>query len=329
MTDTAHRDQSLDTIRGLAILLVIIGHYLKFAPYTAAGVKAGDLVTDFGHGGVILFFLLSGYLIWVKGQEQGPGIFLLRRFAKIFPAYWVNVAFVFAAGLAISFFPGFGWRDFLGNLPMLQGSFGIVPLSGVYWTLIVEVKFYLLFAIVFFTPLRRLFWLVPIAVAAANLGLAAVFGRGSTFLTYLPIFFVGAAIAASTRGKAPAWLIGALAAAAMANLAGAAAFRGPQAAAFLAVDAAVFLLIHRLAWSQRHLAWLGVISYSVYLYHTTLGYPLLERFGPAFGSGWIVLALGVSALVLAVSWLSFREVETRFVWLGRRLDGLFGQIRAR
>jgi peptidoglycan/LPS O-acetylase OafA/YrhL len=316
------RSQSLDTIRGIAILLVLIGHFLHAAPFAVAGVKAGVWVQDFGHGGVLLFFLLSGYLIWTTAQRAPARTFLLRRFAKIAPAYWVNVLFVAAMGALVWFFPRFGPTDILGNLAFLEGSLGVMPMSGVYWTLIVEVKFYLLFALVFYSPLRPLFWLVPFAAVAANLAAVAYLGRGSTFLTYLPAFFIGAGIAAMDRKLVPVWMLALIAAATVIGLGVGATHRGWPAAVFLAIDLALFLAIQRAAIEVRWLAWLGIVSYSVYLYHMTLGQPVLETFGPTAGWLWPLLLAGVTAAVLAASWLSYRFVETAGVAAGRRIEGL-------
>jgi peptidoglycan/LPS O-acetylase OafA/YrhL len=316
----AQRNASLDTLRGLAILFVLIGHYTQYAPYAAAGVPLSAMFTDFGQGGVILFFMLSGYLIWTKGQENPAPVFLLRRFAKIVPAYWVNVLLVAVMGLLVWFFPAFGLKDTLGNLLFMGGSMGIASLSGVYWTLIVEVKFYLLFALVFYTPLKRLFWLVPVAAVAVNLGLFFTIQRTSTLLVYLPIFFIGAGIAAVERQKLAFPVIPALAAISMVGLALAAPHRGWQAAVFLAVDLALFWALYRNQIGQRHIVWLGVISYSVYLYHATLGFPLLEVLGPVFGALWPVLMAMVLLLVCFVSWLSYHHIEVRFVRLARRLE---------
>ncbi len=317
----AQRNASLDTLRGLAILFVLFGHYTKYAPYAVAGLPLESWFTDFGHGGVILFFMLSGYLIWTKGQENPAPVFLLRRFAKIVPAYWANVLFVALMGLLVWFFQAFSLKDTLGNLLFMGGSMGITPLSGVYWTLIVEVKFYLLFALVFYTPLRRFFWLVPLAAVAVNLVLFFTLQRASTLLIYLPVFFIGAAIAAVERQKLTFTVVLALAAISMVGLALAAPHRGWQAAVFLATDLALFQVLYRYQIGQRHLAWLGVISYSVYLYHTTLGFPLLEAFGPTFGSLWPVLMALLLLLVGMVSWLSYHHIEVRFVRLARGLEG--------
>ncbi len=315
------RNASLDTLRGLAILFVLLGHYMAVAPYTLGGVPLGDWFSDFGLGGVSLFFMLSGYLIWTKGHENPAPVFLLRRFAKIVPAYWINVLFVALAGVVVSFFPNFGVKDTLGNLLFMGGSLSVTPLSGVYWTLIVEVKFYLLFALVFYTPLKRLFWLVPLAAAATNLVLLLTLGRASTLLIYLPLFFIGAAIAAVERAKLALPVLLAIAVISMAGLALAAPHRGWQSAMFLGFDLVLFWTFYRYSIGQRHLAWLGVISYSVYLYHTTLGFPLLDRFGTVAGPLWPALMAATLLAVGVVSWLSYREVELRFVRLARRLEG--------
>ena len=55
-------------------------------------------VNSLGRGGVILFFLLSGYLIFRSVEREPTSTFLSRRMFKIFPAYSVNVALIFALG---------------------------------------------------------------------------------------------------------------------------------------------------------------------------------------------------------------------------------------
>jgi peptidoglycan/LPS O-acetylase OafA/YrhL len=223
-------------------------------------------------------------------------------------------------GAMVPIFPAFGLKDILGNLMFLEGSLGVAPMSGVYWTLVVEVKFYILFALVFYSPARPLLWLVPLAAVAANLAAAAMLGRSSTFLTYLPAFFIGAGFAAMDRRMLAPWALASIAMATMLGLGFGAAFRGWPAAAFLAVDIVLFMAVRRFGWSVGWLAWLGVISYSVYLYHMTLGQPLLETFGPAAGLLWPLLLAGVTAAMLALSWLSWRFIETPAVLAARRLE---------
>lgn len=313
-SQAAGRNLSLDTLRGGAIVLVLIGHYLHFAPFEVAGRPLGFWVQDFGHGGVLLFFILSGYLIYSTAQNRDWPTFLGKRLAKIVPAYWVNVVFVFGAGLVTSVFPKFGLGDTIGNLLFLEGSLGIQPLSGVYWTLVVEVKFYVLFALVFFSPARPWLMFVPAACLLLNTAALLIAGRTSLLLTYLPAFFVGIGFARLHLHQDRAVTVAALLAVAVAGLVVGASHRGLPAAMFLAIDAALFWVVMQRRWAVPRLAVLGVVSYSVYLYHTTLGYPLLEQI-PAFGlsMAWPLAAVAVLLLVLAVSLLSYRQIEVRFV----------------
>ena len=86
---------ALDTLRGVAILMVVVGHFL---PDRLVFGGIAHHVNSLGRGGVILFFLLSGYLIFRNVERQDTATFLSRRLFKIFPAYSVNVALIFALG---------------------------------------------------------------------------------------------------------------------------------------------------------------------------------------------------------------------------------------
>src|SRR5690348_5392426 len=97
------RSLQLDCLRGVAILLVIFTHQVM--PYQGAGVLRGvaGLLHRFGWTGVDLFFVLSGFLIsgllFRELQRDGRlrvGRFLIRRGMKIWPAYFVYLAYVFA-----------------------------------------------------------------------------------------------------------------------------------------------------------------------------------------------------------------------------------------
>jgi peptidoglycan/LPS O-acetylase OafA/YrhL len=319
--ESRDRIAAFDSLRGIAILFVVACHYLAYAPFDVAGMRAGLWLRDFGQGGVLLFFLLSGYLMWARGRDASPGSFLRRRLGKIVPAYWVNIGFVVAAATVSSVYPAFAPKDVLGNLLFLEGSLGVRPLSGVYWTLVLEVKFYLLFALVMFTPLRPLFWIVPLAAFAANAALTLAIGRGATFLVFLPAFFVGAAIAADKGNRRGRALIAAMLAVAAASLALFGQERGWQAAVFLIFDAALFLLLLRRGWSARWLSFVGSISYSLYLYHMTFGQPILEATAGQFGPvAWAALAATVTVSAFLLSWLSWRFVETLGVAAARRAD---------
>ena len=98
------RIPELDGLRGLAILLVIICHYIANASHPPLGFVADHLITilDLGWSGVDLFFVLSGFLIGgiLLSSRNSPHYFrtfYLRRVHRILPVYysWILLYLVF------------------------------------------------------------------------------------------------------------------------------------------------------------------------------------------------------------------------------------------
>src|SRR5262249_26966605 len=103
----------------------------------------------YGFFGVELFFLISGFVICMSGMGRSLGDFFVARVVRLYPAYWFGVL---ATSAAVALWPLLdgrpGYRDVLTNLTMLQTPLGTANVDGVYWTLWVELRFYLLFAVV-------------------------------------------------------------------------------------------------------------------------------------------------------------------------------------
>jgi peptidoglycan/LPS O-acetylase OafA/YrhL len=140
---------ALDGLRGLAVLIVVIWHYLIFThPYFP------------GWAGVDLFFVLSGYLITgkllqAKGKKHYFSQFYRNRALRIFPLYYSLVIpfltavrlFVQSKNLAAMDFYIHHWKSFLFftfNWTIIfygfPGDVSLVPL----WSLSVEQQFYLI-----------------------------------------------------------------------------------------------------------------------------------------------------------------------------------------
>jgi len=146
-----NRNNALDGIRGLAILLVILSHFL---PLRGVGI---ELIN--GKVGVILFFVLSGYLIGIQmpkinkpdahGKQntiKGLLKFYLRRTLRIYPLYIVLIVAFYLIPINI---PGYLRTNFFSFLFMNQNWLMYVNNSfdaflGPYWSLSLEMKFYLI-----------------------------------------------------------------------------------------------------------------------------------------------------------------------------------------
>lgn len=146
---------ALDGLRALAVLLVMLYHSWTFVPgYVNAGQSAGASPLFYGKTGVQLFFVLSGFLLslpyaqWIFGLRSRPStlLFYKRRALRVGPAYWVSLALL---GLTLPFTFA-SLRDVLFHAAFLsnvswQTTFTI---NGVYWTMAIEVQFYVLLPLI-------------------------------------------------------------------------------------------------------------------------------------------------------------------------------------
>jgi peptidoglycan/LPS O-acetylase OafA/YrhL len=169
------RNESLDLIRGLAILMVISIHTWQSVPgYFAV---AND-VTAFGPYGVQLFFIVSGYTMMLTfGSEVSRNsivAFYIRRFFRIVPLFWaVALMYVLRKGFNANYFApdGVSLTDMLLTFSLLQWltptSFNSVVPGG--WSISVELQFYLVFPLFawLFGKSRGRPAIVPYALIAA------------------------------------------------------------------------------------------------------------------------------------------------------------------
>src|SRR5438034_6430412 len=89
---------ALDGLRGLAIALVLLSHFIPYSdqPGSLAG-KIFFFIGRCGWCGVDLFFVLSGFLITgilmeAKGKDHYFRNFYARRTLRIFPLYYLTLA---------------------------------------------------------------------------------------------------------------------------------------------------------------------------------------------------------------------------------------------
>jgi peptidoglycan/LPS O-acetylase OafA/YrhL len=157
------RIPSLDGLRGMAILMVLLGH--SVTGIHEAGLPGSDAITSlrFGTMGVAVFFVLSGFLITAllmreKAKRGAISLrdFYIRRVFRIIPAYYVFLTLVVIAARM-------GRLDLPHSavLPAYTFTWNYSPhaegwLFGHAWTLSMEEQFYILWpAVVALLSLRR------------------------------------------------------------------------------------------------------------------------------------------------------------------------------
>lgn len=139
---------SIQALRGLAAFAVVVYHAARHLGQ-AVDASAITRVTQPGHAGVDLFFVLSGFIILhVHRQDIGRpaalGRYGWQRFARLMPIYWMALAATVA-----SLLPGHAEDVTLARVAFSASLLPVSqdPLLGVAWTLQHEVLFYGAFAL--------------------------------------------------------------------------------------------------------------------------------------------------------------------------------------
>lgn len=324
----------LDALRGLAALGVVAFHYTTFYQQEQGHLQPLGFGFPAGNYGVHLFFLISGFVIFMTLERTRSAMdFAVSRFSRLFPAYWaamaITAAVVYTIGLPIQRIPAI---DLAVNLTMLQEILGFTHLDGSYWTLQVELFFYL--QMLFWCmlgQLKRIRWII-----AAWLIMAVIYAltsqrhlhfsytlRELLLLRHIPFFALGILFyclyAGSGDRRANIAMI------ALSLVAIGVSYAPTYLVAGLACSAIFALFVAgKLRWLRAApFVFLGAISYSLYLLHQAIGFALIHRLEAAGVSSLaavVATALLLMALATALTYGLERPAMRgiRRWWQGRR-----------
>jgi peptidoglycan/LPS O-acetylase OafA/YrhL len=199
---------ALDGVRGLAILGVLLFHFV--APVNPKGTLDAAITWLFSYGalGVDLFFILSGFLITgILYDSLGDPCyfrnFYMRRVLRIFPLYYAVLVIVFLIVPAIPAFRGSeiaglrshqAWAWLYGvNIYLAIHGDWVLSYIEHFWSLAIEEQFYLVWPLVVWLlgTQRRLFLAFTLAAATASFGariVATLLGASPTAVTVLTPF---------------------------------------------------------------------------------------------------------------------------------------------
>ncbi|UQA91899.1 acyltransferase family protein [Streptomyces halobius] len=328
---SGNRLTALDGLRLLAALMVVFYHYVALArPWghpTDTIFPTAHKAAQYGWLGVEVFFLISGFVICMSVWGRTVGEFAVSRLSRLFPAYWAGLLLT---ALVVKTWPEVaslrGWDRVITNLTMLQGGNNTPDVDPVYWTLFVELKFYLIMTVVmlFGVTYRNCLILCGTWTAAAALAPVLKTPLVSEFAMpqYAPFFIAGIAFYLMHRHRPNAilWAIVILQSLLaqrylgdrLATNLGEAADGLPTwparfiiMAAFAVVGAIALGACHRIQW--KWLTTAGALTYPLYLIHLNIGMTLIHHFRDHIPAPALVAS--VTALMLATAWLIHRLIE--------------------
>jgi peptidoglycan/LPS O-acetylase OafA/YrhL len=328
-----HRLAVLDGLRILAALYVASFHFigsnsLDHRHHPAYYFPNLHPIAAYGFLGVELFFLISGFVIGMSSWGRGVGDFVTSRVVRLYPAYWLAVLVTAVVLLC--------WQleaapmqpnEVLLNLTMLHDPFGVRSASPAFWTLWVELRFYLLFVLFVVwrgCTYRRVVIFCAVWVTASVFAPAIKSPAYSQFVIpeYAPYFAAGITMYLMHRYRPNLVLWGIVGACwllsqhnVITRLNDMSAPAGGQlhwwvggllVTAFYAVMLAVALgAFARIQW--RWLTVAGALTYPFYLLHHQIGLTMFRAVQGHLPNWMIVVA--VTTILLGVSWLVHRFVE--------------------
>jgi peptidoglycan/LPS O-acetylase OafA/YrhL len=364
----------IDALRGIAALGVACYHITRYelAPQPSRQFIPEILQTVFDYGwiGVPIFFVISGFVIAysVRNAQVTPryiGNYAFRRVIRLDPPYWATILFVLFLHAILHLHLGFdspldvpsklepelSWKLLASHALYLQNILRYDNLSAGFWTLCIEVQFYLLYVsglgIAQQFPARNksrpsdagtlglLVVFLPLALMSLfewnrTVGGRPVYDNDMWIIRFFGSFFLGASAWWALDGRIPKWIFWAYAA---------------------SFAARIFLQVHREKWSDdltvglcaalatgvgiyiagkmgrlgtwlnyRPLQYLGRTSYSLYLVHfpishviSTLELQLSEETrSPAVATLWLLAALAASLAAAHIMYILIEAPSVRF-----------------
>ncbi|MGH0925467.1 acyltransferase family protein [Bacillus pacificus] len=227
------RYEELDSIRGIASLVVMIGHHLMifsvFQNYSYEDNKPfvmyllketpARLIFSSGNESVIIFFVLSGFVLYrsIQNNYDSYGSFLLKRICRIYIPYIVAILIAILCQTTMSEYGISHLSEWFNRSWTIESSLSLIvqhillvgkyntdAYNGVIWSLVHEMRISIIFPLVLMVCLRKTLrdsLLILFSFSICSVGILLLFHSSLTLtsyaltLHYTVLFLLGALVA--------------------------------------------------------------------------------------------------------------------------------------
>jgi peptidoglycan/LPS O-acetylase OafA/YrhL len=320
------RNHLIDLLRILAASWVVFFHLNQ--PIAPIDNWYRDFC-KYGHLGVPIFFIISGYCILIAlHHAKKPTEFIVRRFFRIFPPYWFSLIITAVIVLllkvithvnSVAVLPksiaGIAATIILSTSPITA----VKTINWVYWTLSCEVLFYLaVFACALFK--KQYFVIALIAVALLSIVLPRFESGPLFFLNLWPLFSLGVAIYQLLHQPAYKWFNIVLLAFTAVDF-----YATHQSFIYIflcLITGGLIVINHFKPLKSNLLSRYGDVSYSLYLVHVPIGIYLLGHLKTTVIQTNLALNIVFDVVILVflvfVSRLMHRYIELPAIKYGKK-----------
>jgi peptidoglycan/LPS O-acetylase OafA/YrhL len=327
---THNRVNEIDLLRFLAALTVVFFHY-AFRGHAADSLCVFNYpalipAAKYGYLGVNLFFMISGFVIYMTVATGSLRHFVVSRAARLYPAFWIccTVTFIIALSIGGARFHVTGWQYAL-NMVSLGSANGVPAIDGAYWSLLVEIKFYMIvaFAIALGATKREELALWVWSIVTIVIDVFHIESMRSVFISDYASYFIAGATCFLVWRNGPSfsrilliflsWALSTKRA--LATAVGVADYYKVEIShCVVAIIVGLFFILMLIVALKctgplrtQRFATLGGLSYPLYLVHQFVGYMIFNAVYPAVPDTMVFWA--VIGFMLALSFAVHRFVE--------------------
>ncbi|MEY2816830.1 MAG: hypothetical protein RL275_293 [Chloroflexota bacterium] len=348
---TQVRINEIDLLRFIAAIAVVIFHY------AFRGYAANDMTTmpypllsryaKFGYLGVNLFFMISGFVILMTASEGSLRKFLVSRFVRLYPTFWLccSVTFIMTLLLGGERFSATTYQ-YLINLTMFSEYFYVEPIDGAYWSLFFELKFYILIGIILI--IKKIDWIQLFLILWLSATIYLEYFIQNDYWYYwlnvnYSVYFIAGATFFLIRSKgvsflrifilSTSWIIACLQAFED-ILIREKYYKTPMNENIvLLVISTFYLILFLIALNKTNIigqfdwSFLGALTYPLYLLHQNIGYMIFNSIYPKINEH--IIFWGVIILILIMSYLVTRFEKKMLSPIKESINNLFDFLKSK